>query len=190
MRPTNTDRRRWASLLLVPLMAVTLAACGGDDDNAEEATATTAVAAEGEAVTINGIDYGYENVPESVRAGTELKLMNQSDREVHEIVAARVNDGEQRSDEEILQLSQEEILKVAEIRGVVIAFPGEEGFAPQGPLVLEQPGRYLLVCMIPTGADPQAYREAAAQPSEGPPQVDGGPPHIANGMWAPLTVEG
>ena len=41
--------------------------------------------------------------------------------------------------------------------------------------------------MIPTGADPAVYLEAAAA-SDGPPQVDGGPPHVAHGMFAELTV--
>jgi hypothetical protein len=48
------------------------------------------------------------------------------------------------------------------------------------------------VCFIPTGADPDqvmtAMEAAAADPSAGPPQIDGGPPHAAAGMIAELEV--
>jgi hypothetical protein len=43
------------------------------------------------------------------------------------------------------------------------------------------------VCAIPTGADPQEYLEQAAT-SDGPPEVDGGPPHFVNGMVDELLV--
>ena len=48
---------------------------------------------------------------------------------------------------------------------------------------------YVILCAIPTGADVVEYLEAAAT-SEGPPQVDGGPPHFTNGMFAEITVAG
>lgn len=57
-----------------------------------------------------------------------------------------------------------------------------------GDGTISGPGRYAIVCFIPTGADPAAHLEAAQQPSEGPPQVEGGPPHVANGMFAELEV--
>lgn len=44
--------------------------------------------------------------------------------------------------------------------GVALAMPGEDGFAPGGPVVRDGPGRYLLRCFIPTGADPAALEEA------------------------------
>ena len=46
---------------------------------------------------------------------------------------------------------------------------------------------FLLLCAIPTGADPQQYLEKAAT-SDGPPQVDGGPPPFVNGMVDDLVV--
>lgn len=49
-------------------------------------------------------------------------------------------------------------------------------------------GRYAVVCFIPTGADPQAYLEAA-QTSDGPPQVAGGEPNVAKGMFAEVVVK-
>jgi hypothetical protein len=45
------------------------------------------------------------------------------------------------------------------------------------------------VCFIPTGADPQEYLTAAQEATDGPPQVEGGPPHVVHGMFAEFTVE-
>ena len=62
----------------------------------------------------------------------------------------------------------------------------------RGPAViggwLSQPGRYLLVCTIPTGADPAVYREKA-KTATGPIEVPGGPPHVAKGMVSEVVVE-
>jgi hypothetical protein len=71
---------------------------------------------------------------------------------------------------------------------VLLAAPGGEQIAAVGDGTLAEPGRYLLFCAIPIGADPQEYLEAA-QTSDGPPQVDGGPPHFTAGMYGEVTVE-
>ena len=52
-----------------------------------------------------------------------------------------------------------------------------------------EPGRYVVICAIPTGADPVAYFDPANQSPDGPPNVEGGPPHFTQGMYADLTVE-
>ena len=49
------------------------------------------------------------------------------------------------------------------------------------------PSRTKSGAMIPQGADPQEYIAAAAS-GNGPPQVDGGPPHVTGGMIAELVV--
>ena len=60
-----------------------------------------------------------------------------------------------------------------------------------GDGTLTEPGRYLVFCAIPTGADPDdamvAMQEAVDSQS-GPPQIDGGPPHLAQGMYGELVV--
>ena len=59
----------------------------------------------------------------------------------------------------------------------------------EGDGTLTEPGRYLVLCAIPTGADPGEYLAAAAASEGGPPEgVAGGPPHFVNGMWAEVTV--
>jgi len=172
-------------------LALVAGACGNTDNEKKAAGATSTARsnpkAGGKPLTIIGTDYAFTGVPASVPAGTVLAFKNESTKEVHEIVALRVNDGETRPASVILQLPEAERDKAAEFRGVVVGFPGEEGFAPEGPLTLSQPGRYLLVCSIPTGADPVAYREKA-KTAKGPVEIPGGPPHVAKGMSAELKV--
>jgi hypothetical protein len=42
-------------------------------------------------ITIEGVDYGFADVPESVPAGTKLGFRNTSRAELHELVAFRVD---------------------------------------------------------------------------------------------------
>ena len=71
----------------------------------------------------------------------------------------------------------------------MIASPGESGIAVEGTGTLNEPGRYAIICAIPTGADPAEYLAAAAETEGGPPEVDGGHPHFAVGMWAEVVVD-
>ncbi len=73
--------------------------------------------------------------------------------------------------------------------GVVIAPPSADGIVVEGSNVFTEPGRYLILCAIPTGADPQAYLAAAAESEGGPPDVPGGPPHFVSGMFGEVVVE-
>lgn len=179
---------------LLPLglaLAITLAGCAdGDSTEAPDDTPTpTAAAGGGDAVAITGIDYGFDGVPETVAAGTELTFANASDAEAHEMVVMRIDDAEERSVQELLELPEEEAGEVTTFEGVAVAMPGEEGVTPEGPVVLDVPGRYVLLCFIPTGADPAVLQEAIESEATEPPQMDGGPPHFTQGMVAELTVE-
>jgi plastocyanin len=193
-------------------MALIATACGGDDQ-AESGTGTTpadtdetvspAEASEpsspsessadaGETVEVTGIDYAYEDVPATVAAGTTLTLTNASEAELHELVAMRLPDDEDRPVDELIQLPEEELgaLFGGPPAMVLLAPPGE---APQiaavGTGTLTEPGRYLLFCAIPIGADPAEYLAAAESSGGGPPEVEGGPPHFTEGMYAETTVE-
>ena len=72
---------------------------------------------------------------------------------------------------------------------VLLTAPGGEQIAAVGDGTLAEPGRYLIMCAIPTGADAEEYLAAAAT-SDGPTQVEGGAPHFAHGMFAALIVTG
>lgn len=179
-------------------LALTMALTGcAEDETPASADVTTdestssSDAAVGGTVAITAVDYAFDGVPESVPAGTELTLTNASEEELHEMVVFRVDDDQDMSMDEIIQMAAEESdgppPEWLTFAGVAVAMPAEEGFAPEGPVVLDEAGRYLLLCFIPTGADPAAFEEAMASGEE--PPADGGPPHVAEGMAAELTVE-
>jgi hypothetical protein len=156
---------------------VVFAACGDDPD---------ATAADG-IVEVTLTDFSFGDLPDEVGAGTRLQVENDSDTELHELVAVRLADGDDRPVDEIVASGLEEVLAAGPPAAVLLAAPGGEQIDAVGDGVLDQPGRYLLLCAIPTGADPQEYLQAAAT-SDGPPEVDGGPPHFVNGMIDDLVV--
>ncbi len=142
-------------------------------------------------VTVGLSDYGFAGVPDELAAGSTLSIENQSDDELHELVAIRLPDGEERAAQELVQLPPEELGGFfSGVQTVLLQPPGsDEVIVAEGDGTLSETGRYLLICAIPTGADPQEYLQAAAEAEGGPPQdVEGGPPHFVNGMWGELTV--
>ncbi len=83
------------------------------------------------------------------------------------------------------------------MRGVALAPPGGDSTEfPAPPLTLEQPGRYLFACLIPTDAPPDEVLQAARDFAESgategaPAYPETGPPHVANGMFAEVEVTG
>ncbi len=174
-----------SALVLAAAAALLLAAACGDDEDDTPAPATGTI-------EITAVDYGFEGVPERVAAGSSFTLTNASSIELHELVAIRMVDGETRSIEDLLELSDEELDEVfapGPPAMVLIAMPNEESFAVVGDGTFTEPGRYALVCFIPTGADPDEFMAAAEASSDGPPEVDGGPPHAFVGMYGEVTVE-
>ncbi len=189
----NTPSRR-ARLAAVGLIATAvLAACGSDDDSGSSdstaapttaaadttaAPATTAAAGTDTTsmagmmmVAVNAVDYAFEDLPETVEAGTMLSLTNNSTAEVHELVAFLLPEDETRPVEELVQLPEEELgalFGTAEPATVIIAPPGEAGFPVVGDGSLTEPGRYAVICSIPIGADPAEFLAAAQEPSERP----------------------
>ena len=202
------------TLLAATLTAgLLLAACGDDDDTTDAAagdaavTTTTEAPAEDEptvtgasaggdadaapgTLEVEAVDYAFQGLPESVPAGTKLTFTNSSTAELHELVAMRIPDEETRSLEELLTLPESELGAVfgGPPATVLLAPPSGEQISALGDGTLAEPGRYALVCFIPTGADPAAYL-AEAGPDGPPENVAGGPPHIVHGMHAELVVE-
>ncbi|MEO2106995.1 MAG: hypothetical protein ABGZ36_15280 [Actinomycetota bacterium] len=204
-----------AAAVLALLLLLT--GCGSDDaasdtadaasdtaDPTEEVAPTAAEAAaptateeapdppEGEAgdtLELTAVDYAYDGVPGEVSAGTQLALVGAPDAEPHEAVVFRLADDETRSAQEILAEGGPDAPPPGEFAGVLIAPPGgAPGFAPEGPVVLEQPGRYLLVCFIPVGTTPDAFAALAEGGGTAADLPATGPPHFTQGMAAELTV--
>jgi hypothetical protein len=197
-------------MALGAVVALALTACGDDDDDSasDATTATTGAASQttaagtgttasgasgsGETVTVTALDYEYEGIPETVEPGTKFVLENTAPAELHEMVAMKLPAGETRSVEELLALPPEEQAKVipedAPPAFVLLAPPNKGDTIPAvGDGTVTEPGRYLVACFIPQGADPDEYLNAP--PSDGPPQVEGGPPHFTLGMVGEFTVE-
>lgn len=166
---------------------VVLSSCGGDEPTAE----TAAPDSEPQTVMVTAIDYAFVGLPSRVEVGTTLTLHNDSETEVHELVAIRLPDDEQRPVADLVQLPPEELAQLFPlVEAVLVAPPSEDGIAVEGTGTLTEPGRYAVICVIPTGANSDEYIAAAAEAEGGPPEVAGGPPHIAQGMFGEIIVDG
>jgi hypothetical protein len=189
MRTTSV---RAAALALTLVVAAT--ACGDDDDGV--ATGEPASSEELTTYEVIADDYEFRDLPGSVAPGSRLELANASEVEVHELVAIRLPDGEERSVEEIMDLPEDEldeVLSEDEIAMVLLAPPASQAEAVVGDGTLDGPGRYLVLCFLPTGADPDevmdAFERFDPEVDEAPRVPQTGPPHVVHGMLGELTVE-
>lgn len=181
--------KRMRYLMAASVLGVLVAACGGADAAPSDTQAPATTEAEN-VIEVTAVDFGFEGLPETIPAGTTLTLVNESTVELHELAAVPLPEDEGRSVEELMANPEDLAAYFPSVETVVIAPPEEGGVVVEGTGRLEEPGRYAIICAIPTGADPAEYMEAAAEAEGGPPEVEGGPPHFAHGMFAEVTVEG
>jgi len=203
-------RGRLTSTAAVGAIAVGLVACGGDDDDDAATTDTPAATAapagtqapagtaDGgsmpaghQMITVEGVDYAFENLPASVPAGTMLGFHNSSEAEFHEMVVTPIPDEETRPVTELVTLPEDEINAIfgeTEPAAALVAGPGEDGIAVFGDGTVTEPGRYAVVCFIPVGADPAAVAAAMQSPTSEPTDLGDGPPHASAGMVAEFEV--
>ncbi len=175
-RPRPTRLTTVSSILAVA--AIALSGCGDDGDDAlDDGVLTVAMS-----------DFTYGDLPDEVPTGTRIEVTNESSNELHEFVTYRLDDDDDRDIDEVIA-DAEALLTGGPPVAVLLAAPDGEQIPAVGDGTLAEPGRYVILCAIPTGADVVEYLEAAAT-SEGTPQVDGGPPHFMNGMFAEITVTG
>lgn len=177
----NTIRK--FGLLVVALAATVLPAC-----SAAEEPATTTTPPGPQTIEVTALDYGFSGLPERVEAGTVFTLINDSSVELHELVAIPLPDDETRTIPELVADPEGLAAYFGSVETVLIAPPAAGSIAVEGTGALNTPGRYAIICAIPTGADPDEYMAAAAESEGGPPQVAGGPPHFAKGMWGEVVV--
>lgn len=184
MYPHRTATKVAIASTLVTALAYLLAGCSD----------TEAAALEPATIEVRATDFHFHDLPEQVAVGSTISLVNDAPTEMHELVAVRLADDETRSVEEIVALPPEElgaIFSAGPPAMVLLAGPGQDQVAAVGDGTLAEPGRYMVLCAIPTGVSAQAYFEAVADhDGEGPPPVEGGAPHFTHGMFAELEVVG
>ncbi|MAT04414.1 MAG: hypothetical protein CL424_05150 [Acidimicrobiaceae bacterium] len=196
------QRSRTISVLALACLATLATACGDDaegadpvDDPPVETTVETTAPDDDHdqhdtTVMIDGVDYGFDNVPATVPAGTRLGFRNTSSVELHELVAFRL-DTDQPLDE-VLALPPAELEAALGAPVTVLLQPpgAPEAIQAVGDGTLTEPGRYVMMCFIPIGADPDEYLAAVEAAGGGKPEgVAGGPPHFTAGMVAEFVVE-
>lgn len=147
-------RTRYA---LACLGVVALVACGSGA--AAETTATTGAAPTESVIEVTAVDFGFENLPERIPAGTTLTLVNESAVELHELVAVRLPEEETRTVEELLASPEDLAAYFASVATVVIASPGESGMAVEGTGRLDEPAATpLSVPSPPAPTRPSTWR--------------------------------
>lgn len=175
--------RAWTLAGGVAALSVLAPACG---DTADSGGA-------GKTVTVTAADYKFEGLPKSMKTTTKLALTNTSTKEVHELVALRIPDAEKRPASELVKLpeaEQEALFPKGPPPLVLLAPPnGAAQITALGDGTLKEKGRYLVLCSIPTGADPAAYLKAVEAATDGPPDVPGGAPHLTQGMFGEIIVK-
>ncbi|MEW6154012.1 MAG: hypothetical protein AB1673_08510 [Actinomycetota bacterium] len=172
----KTTLRRLGAIVGTLAVAAGVAACGDDGPGTH---------------TVTAADYRFENLPATVESGATLELVNSSSVELHELVAVRLPDSEQRSVDDLIRLPEAEIeaLFTGPPAMVLLRAPGGDQIAAVGDGKLTERGRYLILCAIPIGADPDAYIQAAQASGDGPPDVPGGAPHFTQGMYGQIIVQ-
>ncbi len=174
--------------------ALLISAVGCSDDataSPPKGATTTTQATHGGAhtVEVTAVDFDFEGLPASIAAGTRLTIRNAAPSELHELVAFRLPDNERRPVTDLLKLPEVQLTSLLGApKTVLLAPPGAEQIPAVGDGTLDEPGRYLIMCAIPTGVDPATYLQAAAASGGEKPNVAGGAPHFVSGMAAELTV--
>src|SRR5687768_5977260 len=132
---TTTRRhphRGVASVAALALGLAGIAACGDDadtDDDASERSTTTLAEVDAGTVPVSAADYRLDDLPAEIAGGTALTLRNESATEVHELVAMRLTDGEDRTAEELVALPEQDLraLFAGPPALVLVAPPSDDG---------------------------------------------------------------
>jgi hypothetical protein len=88
----------------------------------------------------------------------------------------QIDEGEERSLEELLALPEDEVDSLITEKGFVLAPPGAQTYTTADL----DPGRYVAICFVPVGATPEALTSGAVLNDE-----DG---HYMHGMVAEFEV--
>ena len=125
-----------------------------------------------ETLDATAAEYTFTGLPGETATGYYIVNFSNEGNEFHELLTVRINDDVTLSLDELLALPEQEADTMIEFMGAAFAAPGETTVAS---LNLIEPGRYAVVCFIPTGT--------TSMESEGT-----GPPHAMQGMTHEMTV--
>lgn len=102
-------------------------------------------------VDLMAVDYAFENMPASLKAGpVSLSMMNHSDKgEFHVALIVQPKDPKITTVEQLLAIPLPELENSVELLGEAAAPPGATG----GLLIDLGPGRYFVVCPVPVAGD-------------------------------------
>jgi hypothetical protein len=124
----------------------------------------------GTSVPVTAIDYEYQGVPASLKAGvTKFKMTNAAPKEAHMMAIVKLTPAAQGQDvSKLLALPEKKSRKYFDESSSAFmeAGPGQVGYAP----INLQPGTYAYVCFLPVGGK------------------DSGAPHMTKGMYGSFTV--
>jgi hypothetical protein len=209
VRSTSVRLGRLAAVALIgPVLMFT--ACGSDaatDDTAttsdegaastedtrssDQVTDTTGAPADDQVVEVELADFAFEGLPDTVPAGTRLAVTNSSTVELHKLSALPLPDDEVRPVEELIALPGRDLAAILRVRPatVLVAGPGGPQVNEVGDGTLSEPGRYLLICAVPIGLDPDEYLDALQGDGRRPQVTGEGEPHFKHGMVADIVVE-
>ncbi|MFZ6005599.1 MAG: hypothetical protein ACOYXM_16875 [Actinomycetota bacterium] len=117
-------------------------------------------------VEVTAVEYAFEDVPDTIPAGTVAFKMSNEGEEEHEVILFARAEGEARSFEEIVALPEEEAESAVRFVGAAFAAPGSDAIV----IADLEPGDYAMACFVPVGGG------------------EDGPPHVSEGMLAEFSV--
>ncbi|HUS43212.1 MAG TPA: hypothetical protein VMY16_11145 [Ilumatobacteraceae bacterium] len=120
---------------------------------------------------VAAVDYGFDGAPDELPTGYHIVQFSNEGQEQHEMFALRFNEGTTETIDELFELPEDEVFSKITPVNATFAPPGGSSAVSWN---LSEPGRYAIVCFIPTG-------------SVGETEGDG-PPHFTQGMIREFTV--
>jgi hypothetical protein len=128
------------------------------------------------ALDVTATEYAFDGIPEEVPAGTTLLTFANDGTEFHEAVVMQIAEGEERSFEELMALPEEESMALVTNKAFVFTPPDTETYVTAEL----DPGRYVAICFVPTGATPEALESGAT--------LDESDGHFMHGMVTEFQV--
>jgi hypothetical protein len=128
-------------------------------------------------LTVTATEYAFGGLPATLEAGAVVIDFENTGEEFHQLLVLRVNDGVTETLDELLALPEAEGQSKAAPVGGAFAAPGGTGHG----MIDFEPGRYIAICFLPTGATPENMPLIEAGEHDGA-------PHFTQGMVVEFNV--